>query len=645
MVRIRAAARRGSLRMWSIVIAAALVAAAIPCVAMGLDAPASAAQLAGGWMHSLALRPDGTLLGWGTNYFGQVGDGTNAQRLTPVVIGTGYSAVSAGALHSLGLKADGTLMAWGHGGYGQLGDGLKSNSFVPKVIDAGYMAVSAGANFSLGLKADGTLLTWGTNYNGELGDGTRLERTTPAVIGSGYKAISAGGAHSLALRTDGTLVAWGNNLYGQLGDGMNATSLTPKVIGTGYVAIAAGADHSLGLKSDGTLQAWGLNANGQLGDGTNISSSVPKDIGVGFVAIDGGNAHSLGITADGTLMAWGYGANGALGPGSASDAWVPTAVGAGYDQVSAGSLHTLALGTDGVLQSWGYNGYGALGNGGTANAYLPVTLADWGAPVSSAVEVPGWSTVPVSLAISASDGRGSGVAQTWYRFGDGPASLYPPCDVTAEGATTVWFWSVDVAGNVEAPKSTTVMLDTIAPVTTVEALGTYVGQAEITAGATDAGSGVADTVLALDGQRVPGTTVTVTDLGAHVLEYHSVDVAGNTEAVRSVTFQVVSPKTPTALTIAACDTSVRYLHTIELSGALQPGLRDDVIAIEAMLPGSTTWTVVATRYAGWPSHTGAVRWSYDYRPKLRGTYAFRATFAGDDTRQAGTSPELFVTVR
>jgi alpha-tubulin suppressor-like RCC1 family protein len=644
MIRIRAAARRGILRMASATLIALAIACACVSVAMAQDLPLDSSRLAVGWGHSLALRPDGAVLAWGCNYYGQVGDGSTTHRGAPVVVATGYKAVSAGSMFSLGITADGTLMAWGQGLFGQLGDGLKASSYVPKVIDTGYAAVSAGGNHSLGLKTDGTLVAWGSNGNGAIGDGTWTERLTPTVIGTGYAAVSAGGAHSLALKTDGTLLAWGNNSEGQLGDGTLMASLSPKVIGVGYKAIAAGSTSSFAIKEDGTLQAWGRNAEGQLGDGTTVSSLVPKDIDTGYVVIEPGSRFTMGIKTDGTLMVWGADAGGALGLGSALSAPVPTPVGSGYACVAA-SLHTLVIGTDGVLQAWGFNDYGQVGNGQTAGAFTPVTIADWGAPVSTAAEYPGWSTAPVSVAISAVDGRGSGVAQTWYRFGDGPANLYPPCEVTAEGATTVWYWSIDFAGNAEVPRSTTVMLDLSAPVTTADLQDSYVGAAQISVGATDAGSGVAETVIVLDGQRVDGPIVTVSDFGVHVLQYYSIDVAGNVEAARLASFTVVSPKTPTALTISTCDPTVRYSHGLTLSGALQPAVRGDLVTVEALLPGSTTWVTVSTRSIGWVNKTGAGRWSSDYRPRQRGIYAFRASFAGDAAREASQSAVLYVTVR
>ena len=90
-------------------------------------------------------------------------------------------------------------------------------------------------------------------------------------------------------------------------------------------------------------------------------------------------------------------------------------------------------------------------------------------------------------------------------------------------------------------------IDTTAPVTTSNAVATYVSSAAITLSATDAGSGVAATYYKLDGgTQVAGTSVTVTAVGSHTLEFWSVDVAGNIEAHKTATFTITAPvPTPT----------------------------------------------------------------------------------------------------
>ena len=75
--------------------------------------------IAGGGWYSLALKNDGTVWAWGRNQFGQLGDGTNINRNTPVQVQNlsgviAIAASSAAGEHSLALKSDGTLWAWGN---------------------------------------------------------------------------------------------------------------------------------------------------------------------------------------------------------------------------------------------------------------------------------------------------------------------------------------------------------------------------------------------------------------------------------------------------------------------------------------------------------------------------------------------------
>jgi alpha-tubulin suppressor-like RCC1 family protein len=80
--------------------------------------------IAAGYSHSLALKADGTVMAWGYNSSGQLGDGTTMQRLSPVAVPglTAVVAIAAANRHALALKFDGTVMAWGDNSSGQLGD-------------------------------------------------------------------------------------------------------------------------------------------------------------------------------------------------------------------------------------------------------------------------------------------------------------------------------------------------------------------------------------------------------------------------------------------------------------------------------------------------------------------------------------------
>ena len=99
-----------------------------------------------------------TFYGWGYNYYGQLGDGTTINKLTPIKIGndTNWLQVSCGNYHTLAIKNDGTLWAWGNNELGQLGDGTTTNRTSPTKIanNTNWLKVSAGASCSFALEFD-----------------------------------------------------------------------------------------------------------------------------------------------------------------------------------------------------------------------------------------------------------------------------------------------------------------------------------------------------------------------------------------------------------------------------------------------------------------------------------------------------------
>jgi alpha-tubulin suppressor-like RCC1 family protein/subtilisin family serine protease len=270
--------------------------------------------LASGSAHSLALRGDGTVLGWGHNFFYQAGapdNGYSNLHVPKLIAGlTSVSAISADGNRSLALKSDGTVWAWGEGSGTNGFGGLPAQ--VPGL--SGMVAVEAGNRHSMALRSDGTVWTWGANESGQLGNGASGDiQLTPVQVSNlgGVKAIAGGGGHSLALKTDGTVWAWGNNVGGQLGLGGNdnVNRSTPvQVPGLGNItAIGAGLAFNVALAADGTLWVWGSNNNGELGDGTYQQHRAPVQLntikGVRSITIQGESAFAL--KTDGTVWAWG----------------------------------------------------------------------------------------------------------------------------------------------------------------------------------------------------------------------------------------------------------------------------------------------------------------------------------------------------
>ena len=349
--------------------------------------------------------------GWGANARGEVGIGSNEEKITGPTQIPGLSfltAVSSGAHHSLALFANGTVDAWGANLRGQLGDPgvegpIRSPIAVGK-LGGGVKAIAAGGQFSLALMRNGTVEAWGDNDSGQLGNGsTAAESESPVLVHglSGVVAIAAGEEQALALLSNGTVMAWGNNERGQLGTGTKTNANEPTEVKglTGVKAIAAGGQFSLALLEGGTVKAWGDDRHDQLGNAAVLEehegtleereegafSRLPVQVeGLsGVSAIAAGTSHSLALLEGGTVEAWGDDREGELGNGverPASD--TPEEV-AGLTQVtriSAGNQESVALLESGSLMAWGANGSGQLGTGHTGSpSLLPTavqTLAD-----------------------------------------------------------------------------------------------------------------------------------------------------------------------------------------------------------------------------------------------------------------------------
>mgnify|MGYP001014843267 FL=1 len=167
---------------------------------------------------------------WGLNNNGALGQGkvSTVQR-TPmqIDIAPGFATVSAGAGFSMGVKTDGTLYGWGSNQYGQLGDGTGTAQLTPKLITSLVSSVAAGYNHTLLVKTDGSLWATGLNAQGQLGDGGNTSSPSFKRVGVGYTLAVPSYAHSLTIRSDSSMWSWGSNAAGQLGDGTKVDHWSP----------------------------------------------------------------------------------------------------------------------------------------------------------------------------------------------------------------------------------------------------------------------------------------------------------------------------------------------------------------------------------------------------------------------------------
>jgi alpha-tubulin suppressor-like RCC1 family protein len=353
----------------------------------------------GGTGNDLVLQwADNRAIAWGSNDFGQIGDNSEVNRLTPVELasssvlaGKTIVAEAAGEHFSLVLCSDGTLAAWGSNGFGALGNGMGVDSKVPVAVRtttgplAGkvVVAIAAGKAHAMALCSDGTVATWGSNVSGELGNGGSGGSGIPvAVDTSGVLAgklvvgIAAGEFLSVALCSDGTIATWGHVFSTPLITSVPiALNTEGALAGKTVIAVKAGRSENRALCSDGTMAAWWLdNINPSLL--SNSGAMVGKTVKT--VAL--GDSHAIGLCTDSVVVASGDNSRGQLGNNSVIGN-LPVAVdtsgllaGKTVVSVAAGKYHSLARCSDGTLAAWGDNSSGQLGNNSTTQSMPPVAV-------------------------------------------------------------------------------------------------------------------------------------------------------------------------------------------------------------------------------------------------------------------------------
>ena len=375
------------------------------------------AEVAGTTMGSVfGIDTQGDLWAWGYNRFGQLGDGTRENRMTPVRVmqSTKFSRLAASssvaAVDENGdvwsiydpysssdsaptkvaeamnitdiavynseivvLDENGTVWSMDRNGKTQA---LLEGKPIVEIGLGGGTGISGGMRTSYFARTQsGDLWVWGANYHGQLGIGSCAETATPVEV-TGYRIaeLSPGRQFTVAVDADGKLLAWGTGDI--FGNGIHSYSVLPEKVmqPSEYVHIAS-ALHTLAIDADGKLWTWGRNNYGQLGDGTQTSRTAPEQImpGTRFLDVAAGNSHSVAIDADGQLWAWGSNQYGQVGDGSIEDEIASGGPGLGFTEnyltpvrvrvasetsvrfskVEAGNTANAALDEEGYLWSWG----------------------------------------------------------------------------------------------------------------------------------------------------------------------------------------------------------------------------------------------------------------------------------------------------
>ncbi len=350
---------------------------------------------------SAAITSEGELYMWGDNNFGQLGDGTTVDAVTPKLVKglPKVDDVSIGKMHCGAVTRDGDLYTWGENDFGQLGDGTTNDSKVPKLVEglppiADFAASKCGGSwvegyahgFSAAITVDGELYTWGENYFGQLGDGSTTDRHRPGKVEglSGLKTVSLAAETAAVINSDGELYMWGENYRGQLGDGSGQHQYRPtKVSGIPPMkAVSIGYMHTVALSTDGGVYTWGSSNAGQLGTGDGYLSKPKRMSSVpSAVMVSAGNDYTGAVTADGRLYMWGQNDFGQIGDGH----WLmndplgdyrrydsPHLIDGLFDivDISLGWQTSAAIDANGNLYEWGY---GLVGDG-TDQALTPTPI-------------------------------------------------------------------------------------------------------------------------------------------------------------------------------------------------------------------------------------------------------------------------------
>ena len=210
-------------------------------------------------VHSIGIQEDGSLWTWGDNEYGQLGNGTTENELSPVQIGNKkWKVIAVGVAHSIGIQEDGSLWTWGLNDRGQLGDGTREDRLSPVQIgNKKWEYISAHHNFNLGIQEDGTIWFWGTETIFELPhtdiDINDYIKVKPTLLKNQpdkkWKYISWGGGKIMGIQKDGTL--WDLDHAKKIGDKK-------------WNYVFADSHDIFGIQEDDTLWGWGDNTFGQL---------------------------------------------------------------------------------------------------------------------------------------------------------------------------------------------------------------------------------------------------------------------------------------------------------------------------------------------------------------------------------------------
>ncbi len=336
-------------------------------------------KIAAGRNHAAAIDGSGDIWSWGSNNYGQLGDGTFENRYVPVKldIQAKFIDIQAASYYNAALDVDGNIWTWGYGSGGQLGDGEEYTTVkgrnIPKQITEGvkYTQIQVCENCAYALDSEGDVWAWGNSIK-ILTERASL-KPVKALENTDYVRIHGSNLWDL-LATDSEGHIWSYE------DGKYGKDMTAKYGFNKIFSTKGGSNFA--YDGDGKLWGWGDNSAWQLAD-INVTFlknlmnprevydyykyGVLDDIACYFGTV-------LAIDGDGNLCSWGRIGVGMTGTGKVytSDLGYRgyqepqpfekiDTDGTKFVQVDIASSFGMALDEDGNVWTWGDSNY--LGRG------------------------------------------------------------------------------------------------------------------------------------------------------------------------------------------------------------------------------------------------------------------------------------------
>jgi alpha-tubulin suppressor-like RCC1 family protein len=313
-----------------------------------------------GFEYACAVKNDGRLFCWGTGHTGQLGAGSIVISSLPVQEYTAASdwfQVSAGAEHACAVKSDGRLFCWGSNSYGQLGNGSNQDSPVPVqeyTSASDWKQVSAGSSHTCALKDNGRIFCWGSGDSGELGNASNSDSSVPvpeSTNATNWVQVSAGPNETRAVKTDGRLFGWGYSVINVSSN--DNVPVEDRTAATDWIQIFT----ECGLKKDGRIFCLGPLGNDS--SGFFYKWVQEETTASDWVDVSNVSNRTCAIKADGRLYCWGDGVEERFEVNSSSNSTSivqENTAANDWTKVANGGEATCALKIDNRLFCWGYKG-------------------------------------------------------------------------------------------------------------------------------------------------------------------------------------------------------------------------------------------------------------------------------------------------